>query len=407
MTKISIKKILANEWFLVIVFYFLFTFLITFPLIFNMNGFLLPQEYSDISHSDSIQHTSKIDKARTLISEGESPVIVDKTDVGPIYIFSGLLLTGLGLSSIAFHNLFLMFVLFFAGFFMYLLTKELTKNKVVSFFAGFLYMSSQYILYAYYWGHSNTVQIQWIPFIFLFLERFIRYRKTEDALLLGVGLGLQIMSGSYHVAHLGFAIPIYVILRFLLVEKKFVADKKFWLKLIFAAVTAFIISGFYLIKKLMVSHSVIRTLEENMQSYWRLNSLVDVLNIQSFLYIGLIQFALLILAIYFIFRNLKDYRKYLPFLILLIFVLISMMGPFSIFAPGYWLYKAWPLFNHLRVPFRMFPLFLLPLSLLCTIPLQKIKKKYQIIAVVVVILIIFLTNLLYSPWLSNLHMYFL
>ena len=168
-----------NKEHIIAAFIFLFfTLFITWPLLMNMNGFLLPPQYNNISHSDSLQHISKIGQAKELLAQGKNPIIVDNADVSQLYIFMGVFLNSVfGIDPVACHNTYFLLSLFLSGFFMYLFMRELSDDYLASLFAGFLYLTSQYLPYAYYWGHSNTPQIQWIPLVFLFLEKMLKSKQ--------------------------------------------------------------------------------------------------------------------------------------------------------------------------------------------------------------------------------------
>lgn len=394
-----------NKWNLLIATFFLAVALsITWPLITNLNGFLLPQEYTNIWHSDTMQHISKIDESRQQLRQRGDPFVVDSTDVSQLYVFLGLISTSVHVDAAVYHNLFFIAVIFLSGFFMYLLAFELTKSKYAALLAGFIYASSYYIPYAYYWGHSNTMQIEWIPLIFLLVEKISRTGQLKYSIWLGVAIALQVFSGSQNTVYLTFIIPFYLTLTHVFNGK---ISKEVFKKMGSSVILALAITGYYDYRKI-TTPSIVRTVEENMNIAWRLNSLQELVNINDHLFIGLVQFALLVVAVYLIIRKYKEYKQYAPFVIIFLFVLLCMFGPFSIFAPYYWLYKFWPLVNSFRVPFRMFPFMLLALSVLCAVPIVGIDgskmKGYVPYIIVATLLLLTIQNQL-SPWLANLHIY--
>ena len=130
----------------ILIFFIALTIFITLPLPSHMNGFLLPKEYSNISHSDTMQHMLKIQEVKERISAHQNPIIVDQADVSQIYIFFGLVATEiLRINPVVYHNLFFMAVIFLSGILMYLFMLELSKDHLASIFAGFIYASSYYI----------------------------------------------------------------------------------------------------------------------------------------------------------------------------------------------------------------------------------------------------------------------
>jgi hypothetical protein len=410
----ALKKLEKHRYAIVwvVLLYAICACIIAWPLPMHMNGFLLPQEYPNISHSDSIQHINKIGEANSLIEQHKLPIITDATDVSHNYIWLGLFFVELlKMNPVVFHNLFFLMCMIFSGLCMYLLAKELTNDYIASILAGFIYMSSYYIPYAYFWGHSNTMQIPWIPLIFYFVEKLLKHQRIQYALALGVSIALQLFASSYNFIHLSFLLPFYLLLRTIFVDKKTLLHTK-KLKLFgIAILTALVISSPYLISRIQTQEAT-RTLAENMMPDWRMGSLGELFNINQHLYVGTIQAFLFIIGIFIINTYRKEKKKWpIPYLLMAFFVLICMLGPISIFAPYYWLYSAWPYFNHLRVPFRMYPFFLMGISLIASLFLVEAKKYFKqhqrILIVLIVIVCIFLLQIFVSPWLSNYHMYYL
>ncbi len=396
---------------LILLFYIFIITLMTWPLISNISGFVLPQEYPNINHSDSIQHTSKIDESWSLLKQGKNPIIIDKTDISQIYIFLGILATKLlNISTVTFHNIFFMFVMLLSGIFAYLLMYEFTKDKIASFIVGLVYLSSHYISYAYYWGHSNTMQIQWIPFIFLAFERMLRHKRVKDSILFALTITLQLLSGSYNMVHLSFVLPLYFVLRLIFVDNKTLQKKIFWKNIAVSLITILITAGYYLYKRATFS-SIPRTLSENMMNYWRLDSFWEFFSVNSHLYTGTLQILFAVFASYLIFSHYRKYKTYIPFLIIALVVLLCMIGPFSIISPYYLLFRFWPFFDGLRVPFRMYPFFLLSISMLTGLVFVNIKSSKKLsryrIQILIITISIILLQIILSPWLSYLHIYYL
>ncbi|HYD03517.1 MAG TPA: hypothetical protein VEC16_04410 [Alphaproteobacteria bacterium] len=382
--------------------------LITWPLILNMKGFVLPQVYPDISHSDSLYHIGKFSEQKEFIDQGQAVIIVDSGDVSQIYIAFGVIVSEyFGLNPVATHNLYFMLVLFMSGLFMYLLAKELLKDHYISMFAAFLYMTAYYIPYAYYWGHSNTIQIQWIPLVFLLIEKILKNPTWKNGLALGIIGWLQVMSSSYNLIHLTVLVPIYLIFRHFTYAK--IKFKKIWKPFTLAAITAIILSLPYLIKRIQIE-STLRTIEENSRDYWRLDSLTELININYHLYIGTVQLALTSIAAYLLFKY-KEYRNFISYALLAVFTIICMIGPIGWYMPYYWLYHIWPYFDRLRVPDRMFPFAIMSIALLASLALAHFTnntywKSRRWLAVLILMIFIIVTQILVSPWIGNLHVYF-
>jgi len=248
------------------------------------------------------------------------------------------------------------------------------------------------------------MQIEWIPLIFLLFEKISKTDQLKYSIWLGIAMALQVFSGSQNTVYLTFIIPLYVTLSHMFNGKTLGRTFK---NMGSSGILALAITGYYAYRKI-TTPSIVRTLEENMNTDWRLNSLQELVDIHDHLFIGIVQLALLVVAIYLIMGKYKAYKHYVPFVIIFFFVLLCMFGPFSVFAPYYWLYKLWPLVNSFRVPFRMFPFMLTALSMLCALPVVEIDGSrirgsvpYVLVATVLLVTI----QILLSPWLTNLHIY--
>jgi hypothetical protein len=102
---------------------------------------------------------------------------------------------------------FLSFVL--SGFGMYLLVRELTSNRWAALLAGTIYLAAPYRF-----GHLlqlQLLQLQWFPFVYLFVLRFLREGRGRD--LAGVILFsvLQILSCNYYALYLALALALFAL----------------------------------------------------------------------------------------------------------------------------------------------------------------------------------------------------
>ncbi len=380
---------------------------ITWPLIFNLDGFLLPSYYPDISHSDTMMHMGAIDEAKFFLDHGKDPVIADKRDISQTYIFLGLFSGILGLDRIVFHNLFFMASILCSGIFSYLFIREITRDRYASLFGGLVYMSSYYIPYAYYWGHSNTLQIQWIPLIFFFLERMIRRKKLQDSLHLGLALAMQVFAGTYHVVHLSFFIPLYLLIKLTFGYRKSIISLDFARLSSLAILICLVITGYYLSKKI-VSPAPIRTVEENMRGYWRLKSIRELVYIDHHLYAGWLQLGASLAGSYMLIMKKKSINNFLPAIVMMLMALVMMIGPFAGYSPLNLLMRSWPYFNRLRVPFRIFPFFLIGISLLSGSVFTHFKRKSYIKPLLLISMVtIMILQIILSPWMvGRVHMFF-
>ncbi|MBI1881030.1 MAG: hypothetical protein HYR94_22850, partial [Chloroflexi bacterium] len=93
------------------------------------------------------------------------------------------------------HNALLIINILLTGFNTFLLARQLTGNWWAGLLAGVLFGFSPFRRGQYF--HINHLAIQWLPLIFLFLERFLRTGKRRDAFAGGVAFGLNALASWY------------------------------------------------------------------------------------------------------------------------------------------------------------------------------------------------------------------
>lgn len=405
---------LIKRYYWVILFYFIFTVLISWPLIFHLDGFLLSENYQNLSHSDTLKHIERMKNERdSMLSSNSFIGCIDCLEMSEVYSLFGIFFTSIfNIKDVVFHNLYFLFCIFLSGLFMYLFMLELSEDHLTAVFSGFLYITSNYLLHEYFYGHTNTISIQWIPLIFLLLEKILKCNKIKYVLFLAISFALQILSSSQYTVYLSFIIPLYLLLRGYFVNEKLFFDKDIWFKLFFSVIIALALSSFYLVKRFNYSYPI-RSIEDNLVEFWRIHSIKLVFDSNSPFYIGFFSFLLILTGIYIVFSRWEDknYKTYIPFAMLLLITFACMMGPFSYFAPYYWLYKIWPFIHHFRTPSRLFPLFSMSYSILASLFLLKIKKskkvkRHRALLLVFIIFIIILFQVLNSPLLANHHIFY-
>lgn len=403
----QLKRFFTHEWTLILLSYLALILLITWPLITGLGSVVLPARYPDLSHSDHAEHWGELTNLIYRVSHGAAPFQIDKSDMNHVYLWLGLFFSGvLGMPVPVFFNLYYLLTLLMAGVFTYLFIKDLTRDRLAAWFAGVLYMTSVYIPYAYYWGHSNTTQIQWIPLLFLCLERLLREPTIKNGVGLGIVAALQLFSSTQVAVYASVILPLYLLIR-LAMRKSLLGERRFWRSLGAALITVVVVSLPYLLAKLRY-HAPVRTIAENLNPDFRLEFVMEVVHPAYHLSLGILQWFLVLVALYLLVRHYRERQEYLPYAFLFLFVLVCMIGPVSPFYPYYWLYKAWPLIDHMRVPFRMYGFFLLSAVTLITLPLQRFKnaagtgRHYRFLILVLFLVVLF--QILTSPWLSGLHL---
>ncbi|MDZ7836846.1 MAG: hypothetical protein U5N58_02275 [Actinomycetota bacterium] len=122
--------------------------------------------------------------------------------------------------AVAFH-------LFVGGMFIYILCKSLGIGKLGSFFASAVFMfNANTVVWLEFPTHFRGEL--WIPLILLFLIRFYRERRAVFAILAGIALGLQVLSGYSQVVQFTAIAIVMVLLVHLIYDLKDRKFKQFW-----------------------------------------------------------------------------------------------------------------------------------------------------------------------------------
>jgi len=98
------------------------------------------------------------------------------------------------------------------GFGTYLLARELWSNRLAAFLAGIIVGFCPY-RFAHAAGHLSIVSTQWIPFLFLYLERLISRPRLKNAVLTGLFFGLAAWTTWYYFFMVPIAALFYVAFR--------------------------------------------------------------------------------------------------------------------------------------------------------------------------------------------------
>ncbi|MFH1929175.1 MAG: YfhO family protein [Chloroflexota bacterium] len=118
----------------------------------------------------------------------------------------------LGNEVVAFNSLlFLSFVL--SGLGMYLLVTYLTGSKWAGVIAGVIFAYCPYRMHAMAAGWLPLISTQWIPLLFLSLERMLRERKARFAIGSGVLLAVNVLSSWYYAYVVGLFAALYLLVR--------------------------------------------------------------------------------------------------------------------------------------------------------------------------------------------------
>jgi len=126
-----------------------------------------------------------------------------------ILIFPILALTD---EVIAYNSLLLIsFVL--SGLTMYLLVVYLTRNRWAGVIAGLIFTFCPYRIHAMAAGWLPLISTQWVPLLFLNLERMIQERRLRYAVWAGIFLAATLLSSWYYVYIVGLFSVLYLLFR--------------------------------------------------------------------------------------------------------------------------------------------------------------------------------------------------
>jgi hypothetical protein len=97
-----------------------------------------------------------------------------------------------------------------SGIGMYYLVRELAGSTWAGLFAGVFYMAAPYRFLQFL--HIQLLSAQWLPFVFLFLYRYLRDGKLRQLAALLIFILLQVLSCNYYALHLAFALVVFAFL---------------------------------------------------------------------------------------------------------------------------------------------------------------------------------------------------
>jgi hypothetical protein len=398
---------------LVICFYMLVVVALTWPLLTHLNGYILPAGVTNISWSDFPFVFEGVNESResllngTILSVHELP-----GDFSPIFEYFVILLSWCGFSNAAAYNLFFVLSVVLSAFFMYLLMYKLSRDRVASLFCGVVYISVNYLLEEYTFGHPTRMQIQWIPLVFYALERMIRSGGFRNAVLLGAALTLQIYASTQHLVYLTFVAPLYLLFRHIFVDRKRLLRRQFWKGSAIACAVFIAASGYYIFKRFELGYGI-RTVEENLVPWCTMTSLSQLVGKASAVSLGIVPAVCLVvgMAVFLLGRNRKKYAPYIPYALVFVILLAFLVGPSTWYAPYFWLYKWWPLVNRFRCVSTLFPFVLMSASILSSLPLLWAKecraiRKYRVLLVIILVVAVVGCHIFSSGWFVGRHIFY-
>ena len=367
--------------FLPVLFFLFFSVLVSHPLVFNLDCFLIKGDATGIEYDGACTDTRT--EVGVLLKNPVQHIINNRYNADILDLMYGaLLMKILGLSNIQAHNLTFLSILWLSGVAVYFLAFRFTKHKAAALAAGVIYCGSSYIFGEFLWGHRNIMQIQWIPLIILFLERLMSKKSFLNTSCLGLLLGMQALASSQYTVYLSFMIPLYLLTR----KPRLLVNRRFLLMLCISSLIGFIIIKPFTLETDSVTMT--RSIRENLMPIVRTYSASLFLNPTTFFYLGPVTLTFTLVGVYYSWR--RKIWWTLPFIVMLGAGLLLSIGPVHTLAPYMLLYKYWPLVKFYRTPYRIFPFILLSCSVLSSFFVKSLTYKKKKVTAGIILFIIFM-----------------
>jgi hypothetical protein len=354
--------------------------------------------------NDTTGFLNQLERSAGALREGKVYFPVSDYDCPITYLLvAGATVLLTGWPPLVVHNLFFLTVFFLNGLSAFALLRSLARSTPPALLGALVYQSCNYAFMCHCLGHMHNAQMQWIPLVFLALCRMARRDSGWGwPALLGIGMGLQVLSSPYYTLYLAYiALPIFTLVYWVgALRSRLATDRdlaRFALRTVCAMALAALVSGFYLVPRLGSPPS--RYLLPWYRPY-ALDHYLELLDPSDpALFIGLPMFVLTVLALrwwYFRPRPLTTA------------VVVTMVGSLLMMLPAlpgtpYWVYyHVFPMIDRLRVPLRFFPIFNLMLITLITLYLDDVfrnltpARRWGLSGVVLLALLAL--NWLASPW---------
>jgi hypothetical protein len=260
---------------------------------------------------------------------------------------------------------------------MFLLVKYHTNNTLVALIGGALFSFSNVRFNQY--DHLNIISIEWLPFIFLYLDKFIRSFKTKYLALLGIFYLLTILLTIYYLIMVSLAIFLYVFIAVLFYKIEIVKNRKGFLFLLATLGICVLIVTPTLLPYLRFSREfpeVRRVIQDNIiysasifsylttarsTVYSKIAGLSGMSESDVGMFPGFVLLSFCSLSVYLLFKKWQKYKDAIFFGILSTIFIILSFGPFlkltpetltSLPLPYFYLYYLLSPFQIMRVPAR-------------------------------------------------------
>lgn len=394
------KTIKINRNIIVIVLFFLITIIYTYPLINNFTTYLAGNE------GDGWQNVWNIWwMQESLIDNFQNPYFTNKLHypqgitlalhtLSPLNTIIGAILSTF-VNYITAYNI--LFVLSFiaSGYGMYLLAYYISKNRIASFLAGFIYAFSPYHM-GHGLGHLNLISLQWMPLFFLYFLKMLNKFNKKNIILVSLFFIFNVLSSFYYAAFLLLICGLYLFY-FFVKEKDLLRIKKL---LPASLIVIILISPFFIYIASQLSISTFITTNDpeewsaDLLSYFIPSRIQTIGNYftgitnkftgnyaETNYYLG---YILIIIAIYGFWKLRK--RIFVQFLGLasVIFFILSLGMHLNVIGirtlipfPYLLLYKFIPGFSYTGVPGRFTVMIIFCLCILFALGLKEFQKRIK------------------------------
>ncbi|MBI2426795.1 MAG: hypothetical protein HYV34_03015 [Candidatus Kerfeldbacteria bacterium] len=395
--------------------YEILSFILTFPLIFNMNSRILTDPtYTGRGDGGGFIWTfwwirwAVLDRGEALLTTDflTYPTVINLGNVydNVLTVILSVPLTAV-FDIVTTYNIFVLATLATCAFTAYLLVFDLTRDRRLAFLAGFTFGFSPFLLIRAT-GHLNILSIEWLPLMLMFLLRFVHERKRKDALLAALFFVLNAF-GSWHLAIIASVLIACLLLYWLIVDRAMILNAPFLKSFIlFAAVSTLLLTPFvYPIVKAKINGEIKTHLVEASHAFsvpligffvppasntffryvpwnWKINEIMHK-NINYVEFTNFLGFVELALLAYWLLRVPKKRSSVFFFFTFVVFGVLSL-GPFlkligsesPVIVLPYYMFFYLPFMSFMRTPNRFVIVMILMLAILNADAIAYFLKKH-------------------------------
>jgi len=302
-------------------------------------------------------------------------------------------------------NLFTIVSTFLSGIAAYLLFRKFDARIGPAFVAAVGYQTANFTVYSHQQGHMQYIQFAWMPMAISALLTLLRQSsRWRPALWLGLVMGGLILTSPSWTLYLGYvALPVFALTYILAAHRsKIIAEVgRLLIRGGLAVAVTVVVAAFYLIPRM---NNLPRHFPRPLSDVFAFvlydpSLLVD--SAHPMLFLG---WPLIIVGIFAVVWWRQNRTPELNAVVATGLAAFVMMFP-ARFGMPYWLFwKFAPMGDHLRVPARFFPIFLIMLLTLISVYLsRRWASSWKPAACLFTALA--LGNWLASPWLIGFDLY--